>query len=61
MEATVKRRGRKLARWLKDPELAEELADAGLSTPKRIKRATNKQIEKVVGKSRSIRGRGKHG
>ena len=51
----------KLARWLKDPELAEELAKAGLNTPKRIKRATKQQIEKAVGKNRSIRGRGKHG
>ena len=57
----MKGRYKKLARWLKDPELAEELAKAGLSTPKKIKRATDKQIEKAVGKNRSIRGRGKHG
>ena len=53
----------KLARWLKDPELAEKLADAGLNTPKKIKRATSKQIEKAVGagKKSAVRGRGKHG
>ena len=57
----MKGRGRKLARWLKDPELAEALAKAGLNTPKKIKQATDKQIEKAAGKNRSIRGRGKHG
>ena len=57
----MKGRGRKLARWLKDPELAEELAKAGLNTPKKIKAATKQQIEKAIGKNRSIRGRGKHG
>ena len=51
----------KLSRWLKDPELADELAKAGLNTPKKIKGATDKQIEKAVGKNRSIRGRGKDG
>jgi len=41
----------KLARKLKDRELAEKLVAAGLKNPGLIRRATNKAITAAVGRS----------
>ena len=42
-------RAQKLTRLLKDQDLAEDLVAAGLDTPKKIKAATDKAVEKAVG------------
>lgn len=48
-------RVRKLTRLLKDRDLAETLVEAGLDSPKKIRQATDKDVEKALGKS----GKGK--
>lgn len=47
----------KLAKKLKDADLAGRLVKAGLNTPKKLRRATDKEIEKAVGKSGKVKVR----
>jgi len=55
MDATVQ----KLAIKLGDPELAEALVEAGYDNPAKLRKATDKDLEKVVGKSKLSKVRGK--
>ncbi len=49
-EAIVKKL---IVRCSVDDETAEKLADAGLNTPAQIKALSQKELEKVVGKSKA--------
>jgi hypothetical protein len=44
-------RQQKLAVKLKDADLAEKLAEAGLDSPQKIRQASDKAVEAAVGKS----------
>lgn len=50
---------RKLARKFRDADLAEKLIEAGLHTPKKIKKVKAKDLEKLVGRAKAdaVRGR----
>jgi hypothetical protein len=46
-------RTQKLAHLLGDDELARELVDAGLDTPRKVKAAKRADVEKAVGKEKA--------
>jgi hypothetical protein len=53
------RRAVKLKHKLGDADLAIVLVEAGLGTPKKIKKLSRSALEKRIGKSRAAKVRGK--
>lgn len=52
-------KARKLAAKLKDKELAEALVAAGFDNPAKIRKASDKDLEKAVGKGKLDKVRAK--
>ena len=51
----------KLARVLRDEDLARRLVEAGLMTPQKIKSATNAELDDAIGRTNRVKVRSRLG